>query len=298
MVSDDIRWLTILGRLGLFVLIFAALIGVVIAPLATFLSGWADTHPTQSQLYADVAGAVAIAMTTWIVVKYVDKRPLLTAGLDPKHALRDLSLGLAAGTAWLGISVVILVAAGWASPQGQLVFSGVALLFAGVSVLFNVLTQQLLVFGYILQTIRAKAGLPTAVAVSSLLFSTIHAAAFGGAWIPPINVLGAGLVFSLAYTITGNLWLPIGIHFAWNMLLGPVLGLTVSGTGALGLGWTAFEIAGPTRFTGGAFGIEGGLIVTFTTFAFVAIQILLLARKHAVESELDHTTSVNYRNEK
>ncbi len=294
MVNDETRWLTVLGRLGLFVLIFAALSGIAIVPLATLLSSWAESRPVQSQLYADVAGAVAITLTTWIVVKLVDKRPFLTAGLHPKHVLRDLSSGLVVGVAWLSISVGILAAAGWASSQDKLVFSSAALLIAGVSVLFNVLTQQLLVFGYILQTIRSKAGLPAAVVASALLFSAIHAAAFGGAWIPPINVLGAGLVFSLAYAITGNLWLPIGIHFGWNMLLGPVLGLTVSGTGSLGLGWTAFEIAGPTQFTGGAFGIEGGLIVTFTTYALTAILVLLLARKKSKEMDRDSATGVDH----
>ena len=281
MVRNDTRWLVVLGRLGLFVLVFAVLSAIAIVPLATLLSGWAETRPAQFQLYVDLAGAVAILLTTWIAVKMVDKRPFSTAGLHLGHVRRDLSLGLVAGVAWLGLSIGILVAAGWASPQDLPVFSVAALSIAGVSVLLNVLTQQLLVFGYILQTIRAKTGLPIAIAVSAILFSAIHVAAFEGAWIPPINVLGAGLVFSLAYAITGNLWLPIGIHFGWNMLLGPVLGLTVSGTGSLGLGWTAFEITGPAQFTGGAFGIEGGLIVTFTTCALSAILILMLTRKEA-----------------
>ncbi len=292
MVGVDTRWLVVLGRLGLFVLIFAILSAITIVPLATILSGWAEARPAQSQLYADVAGAVAIVVTTWIVVKLVDKRPFLTAGLRPKHVLRDLSLGLVLGGASLGLSIGILVAAGWASLQGQPVSSVSALSIARVSVLFNVLTQQLLVFGYVLQTIHAEAGLPIAVAVPALLFSAIHAAAFGGAWIPPINVLGAGLVFSLAYAITGNLWLPIGIHFGWNMLLGPVLGLTVSGTGSLGLGWTTFEITGPAQFTGGPFGIEGRLIVTLTTYALSAILVLVLTRKEARIQKRDQTTGV------
>ncbi len=224
---------------------------------------------------------------------FVDKRPFVTIGLAPGRFIRDLPSGLASGTAWLGVSLGVLIAAGWASPQNELTFSAAALLLAGVSVLFNVLTQQLLVFGYILQSIRAKAGLPIAVAVSALLFSALHVAAFDGALIPPINVLGAGLVFGLAYAVTGNLWLPIGIHFAWNMLLGPVLGLTVSGTGSLGLGWTAFEIAGPAAFTGGAFGIEGGLVVTVTTFLFAAILILLLARQDAQEAGQHHISGTN-----
>ena len=292
MVNDGTRWLVVLGRLGLFVLVFAIFSGVTIVPLATLLSDWAETHAALSQLYADVAGAVAIMLATWILVKFVDKRPFLTAGLHPKYVLRDLSMGLAIGVAWLGISIGILAAAGWATPQNHFAFSVAALLLAGVSVLFNVLTQQLLVFGYILQTIRAKAGLPIAVAASALLFSVIHVAAFGGAWIPPINVLGAGLVFGLAYAITGNLWLPIGIHFGWNMLLGPVLGLTVSGTGSLGLGWTAFEITGPAPFTGGPFGIEGGLIVTFTTYALSAILIGVLVREGSRVSQAEQTADV------
>jgi hypothetical protein len=44
------------------------------------------------------------------------------------------------------------------------------------------------------------------------------------------------------------LWLPIGIHFAWNSLLGPVLGLTVSGTDQLGVGWRVFQVEGPALF--------------------------------------------------
>ena len=278
MVSNETRWLAVLGRLGLFVLTFAALLALAIAPLTSLLSGWAETHPAQFRLYLDVAGAIAILLTTWIVVRFVDKRPFSTAGLHPRHALRDMTVGLSIGIAWLGISVGILVAAGWASTQDPLVFSAPALLIAGISVLFNVLSQQLIAFGYVLQTVRAKAGLLPAVVVSVLLFCAIHAAAFEGTWIPPVNMLGAGLVFSLAYAITGNLWLPIGIHCAWNMLLGPVLGLTVSGTGVLSLGVTAFEISGPTQFTGGTFGIEGGLVVTVTTFALAATLLLFLIR--------------------
>ena len=89
----------------------------------------------------------------------------------------------------------------------------------------------------------------------------------------------AGLVFCKAYRITGNLWLPIAIHFAWNFLLGPVFGLTVSGTVVLGPGWRSFEIEGPDLFTGGHFGLEGGLIVTVTTTIFVVALFLFYRRK-------------------
>lgn len=77
------------------------------------------------------------------------------------------------------------------------------------------------------------------------------------------------------------------------MLLGPVLGLTLSGAGSVGLGWTAFEIAGPTMFTGGTFGIEDGLIVTFTTATLTALLILLLVRQEPGETDQGHATSAS-----
>jgi hypothetical protein len=82
-----------------------------------------------------------------------------------------------------------------------------------------------------------------------------------------------GLARDLAYYLTGNLWMPIGVHFAWNSLLGPVLGLSVSGQDPYNTGTQLFTVEGPRRFTGGTFGLEGGAVVTLTT----AIGILALA---------------------
>lgn len=283
---NTIRWLTVWARLGLFVLAFAVASAVVILPLATFLSNWADANPMPARLYADVAGAIAVVAATWVMTRLVDKRAFLTIGFAAKGAIRDLAVGLVLGAVWLGISVAVLMGAGWASLLSPSGLSGTSVTIAAVSVLFNVLTQQLLICGYILQTFRSKAGLPTAIFLSAMLFSALHAAAFQGAWLPPINVFAAGLVFCLAYAVTGNLWLPIAIHFAWNLLLGPVFGLTISGTGALGLGWKAFEITGPELFTGGAFGIEGGLIVTLTTAGLALVLMLIRVRIDVPEKEL------------
>jgi len=124
------------------------------------------------------------------------------------------------------------------------------------------------------------------VLVSSALFSLYHAGAFQGGWLPPLNVFLAGLVFCLAYGITGNLWFPTSVHFAWNFLLGPLLGLTVSGSGELTAALPLIELDGPARFTGGAFGLEGGFVVTLTTTALVfALMAILRRRSRSVAAE-------------
>lgn len=144
---------------------------------------------------------------------------------------------------------------------------------------FNVLTQELLLCGFIFQTIRRQSNNVIAMALSAILFAGYHAGAFKGEWLPVVNVFAAGLLFSLAYITTGNLWLPISIHFVWNLLLGPVLGLTESGKSDLGSGWKMFVVKGPPIFTGGAFGLEGGLVVTLTVLVCIVLLYFIKRQK-------------------
>ena len=39
----------------------------------------------------------------------------------------------------------------------------------------------------------------------------------------------AGLMFCALYAWTGRLWVPIGVHLAWNLAQGYLFGATVSG---------------------------------------------------------------------
>jgi uncharacterized protein len=87
-------------------------------------------------------------------------------------------------------------------------------------------------------------------------------------------------LFCLAYIKTGSLWFPIFIHFAWDVAVGPLFGLTESGRADLGAGWKMLKINGPELFTGGKFGFEGGLIVTFTA----AIVIVFIYNRGVRES--------------
>lgn len=84
-------------------------------------------------------------------------------------------------------------------------------------------------------------------------------------------------------------WLPIAIHFAWNFLLGPGLGLTVSRQD-LGSSWQAFAVNGPAAFTGGTFGLEGGLVVAATTLTMIALLFVLRPNLYAPVNKEDAIT--------
>jgi hypothetical protein len=107
-----------------------------------------------------------------------------------------------------------------------------------------------------------------AVLGTSVLFSAAHFGAFGGALMPAINVLVCGVLLGVARLRSGGLWLPIAMHTAWNFLLGPGLGLTVSGEETIAAGSKLLFLKGPEILTGGRFGLEAGIGVTIVTVAW------------------------------
>jgi len=230
-------------------------------------------------LASDIVSTITILAATWIMTRFIDHRPLISIGLSLKHFFRDLFAGLAVGIAWIVVSVGFAWIFGFASSEVPVGFSWSVLLLSAIAMLLNVVTQELLLCGFILQTIRRQSNTLIAVIVSSLLFASYHAGAFRGELLPIVNVFAAGILFCLAYIITNNLWFPIFIHFAWDVLLGPVLGLTESGKSNLGGGWQMFQLKGPSLFTGGSFGLEGGIIVTLTAFLIIFILYYFQRKK-------------------
>jgi membrane protease YdiL (CAAX protease family) len=84
------------------------------------------------------------------------------------------------------------------------------------------------------------------------------------------NVLD-GLIYGVAFLGSGRIWLPWGLHFAWNFFQGPVLGFPVSGLDMGGL--VRQTPVGNALISGGSYGPEAGLVAT----AFRVVAIALLA---------------------
>jgi len=261
----------IIWRAVTFVILWGFFLAALLVPLGEHLRQWEHEFPLVARLYGDVASAVTLVAATWLMVRFIDRRPFRTIGFSTGHAIKDIVQGLATGTLWLAVSLLVVWILGWASPVSPAGFSWLVLLGAGISMLFNVMAQELLLCGFVFQTIRTRSNAIIAVATCAILFAGLHAGAFRGAWLPPINVCTAGILFCLAYLVTDNLWFPIAIHFSWDVLLGPVLGMTESGNAALGGSWKLFTLHGPSFPAGGEFGLEGGFVVTMSTLGCIAL---------------------------
>jgi len=119
------------------------------------------------------------------------------------------------------------------------------------------LHEELAFRGYLFQKMR-RWNRWAAIFATSVVFAALHGGNRGISLMAILNLILAGILLALAYERFERLWFPIGIHFLWNILSGPILGYGVSGYVAQS---TVFRTigSGSVLITGGAFGIEASV---------------------------------------
>ena len=101
---------------------------------------------------------------------------------------------------------------------------------------------------------------PAAIVGSAIIFSLAHLVKHSK--MPAlftVNALVFGLLTAACRHYTGTLWLPIGLHFGWNVAAGPIFGLPYSGK-AYERGVVVSEVSGPLWLTGGIYSLDAGLL--------------------------------------
>lgn len=123
-------------------------------------------------------------------------------------------------------------------------------------------------------TLKFRAAAALTTFLISAFFAFVHANNPNATWIGVMNILLAGFMLGIPFFISGSLATPIGIHFAWNFVQGPILGLPVSGI-IFPTSLIQTNSIEPFWVSGGTFGLEGGLL---GTLGIVAIIVVLLIR--------------------
>jgi hypothetical protein len=130
-----------------------------------------------------------------------------------------------------------------------------ALLFCGAA------GEEILFRGFMLQYLVKGYGPWAGVLGIGALFGALHATNPGATTLGVVNTAGFGFLFGMALLRTHDLWLPIGMHFAWNAML-PFLGATLSGltirVTEYRLVWPGSQIGSPI-WSGGKYGPEASL---------------------------------------
>ena len=184
------------------------------------------------------------------------------------HWSRDFLVGSLIGLTSLALAAAIAAAAGGlrfsVSPRTMLLQVAQTLLMSAVLFVLAALAEETLFRGYPLQTLTRAHLAWLAILLTSVPFAAVHLqnpnVVKGFTF---INTALAGVWLAVAYLRTRSLWLPLGVHWAWNWALGSLFGLPVSGITTIApkplLHGTDL---GPAWLTGGSYGIEGGLACT------------------------------------
>ena len=251
------------GRLAAFAGLFIAF-GLVFGFATAVIAGLPGAEAAESIDWRTVTPVVlAACAATWLLAVGIDRRPLSALGLRPgPPGLVELGSGVLAGLAVIGAAILALAAPGWVSwtVSAAPVLEGV-----NVSALLLVaaFTEELLFRGYPFRVLHLRFGPVPAVVATSVAFGLMHGANPGVTPLALVNLTLAGVLLGVAYWRSGSLWFVTGLHFGWNWVMAasglPVSGLDVSISGL------EAAVTGPNLWTGGAFGPEGALMITFVT---------------------------------
>lgn len=217
-----------------------------------------------------LAGAV---LANLVVVRIYENQRFADIGLWwNRVSARNLALGLAGGAGSAALVLTLPLISGAATMQrgaegGAEWASWITL---SLLLLAGSAGEEILFRGYGFQALIRAAGPGPAVAVVGALFSVLHASNPNASGIGLANTTGFGLLFGFAFLRSRDLWLPVGLHFGWNITL-PLFGANVSGFRMKAAGYEIAWKAG-SLWSGGEYGPEASIL---TSLVLVALLLYL-----------------------
>jgi uncharacterized protein len=288
-------------RAGWRVLTFLVLTLVLGAVDGRVRAGLAGRLP---DLYEDLVRALVfallIAAALYLASRVLDHRRMSDYGFHfSRRWWIDLGFGLVLGALLLFGVLAVELAVGWVNVIGSFAPAPgqpfVATILVGVVVVAAVsFGEEAAYRGYPIKNLaegvaRARWGIVIAVVIPAVFFGLAHASNENATWLTVFNIVIFGLLFGAGYVLTGELALPIGLHFGWNFVQGFVFGVVATGR-EYGSVLVLADDSSATLWTGQPYGAEGGLIGTaafiagfLATFAWARSQhrtALLVSPQH------------------
>lgn len=223
-----------------------------------------------------------VSIATYFFVKVYQKRTAKSLGLVSNKKINSYLLGI-------GISFIML----------SLAFS-LATLFGGYDIKINTKSVNPLVFVFfifgwmcqgfeeefilrsaIMNYFASRSGVFVGIVANSLIFAILHLGNSSFNLLAFINLFIIGLVFSMMFYLTDNIYTSAGAHSMWNFMQANIVGINVSGIISSENTIFMSSPTGSTLISGGAFGIEASILVTL-----VGIVSLLILCKIAIKKNL------------
>lgn len=264
------------------------LIMQVVSALGVGLLGLSGKNILNIELKGDslniaiLISTLMVSLATYFFVKSYQKRTAKSMGLVSNNKIKSYFLGI-------GISFIML----------SLTFF-LATLFGGYDIKINTknvnpLAFAFFIFGWMCQGFEeefivrsaimnyfaSRSGAFVGIVSNSLIFAILHLGNSSFNLLAFINLLLIGLVFSMLFYLTDNIYTSAGAHSMWNFMQANIVGINVSGIISSKNSIFKSNPTGYALISGGAFGIEASILVTL-----VGIISLVILYKIAINKNL------------
>jgi len=264
-------------RVGLYLLL--AFLGILFFP--AILNDQLVGKVVSSTLSTFAAAAVANA----VVVRIYERGRLADVGLGGTPASgREFLTGIVVGIVAAVCVVLVPVAlrmATFAPSPAPVDHAWASFAFGAGAIFFGAMGEELLFRGYAFQLLIRSLGPFATILPTSLIFGLMHSGNLDVTALGIINTVAFGILLGYAVWRTGALWLPIGLHFGWNVTL-PLLGSNLSGFTMGVTGYTLTWNVG-VLWSGGGYGVEGSVLTTGIVIALFFVLRRLIPQSEVTE---------------
>jgi membrane protease YdiL (CAAX protease family) len=263
-------WLQVIIFMAIYLLCFLALTVVLPTP---------SSNDLIDSLYLPIVAASILSIVLVLIfTKLLFKKDPTVLGLDVNKQGRVAFSGACLGIFLITAGSLILYAGDWLewsptdAPASDIILLSALLLLSAFS-------EELVFRGFVLGRLLNVTNRLMALLVSSAIFALFHINNPEVSPIAVVNIFLGGLVLGITYSYSRNIWFGLMLHFSWNFVQGPILGIPVSGLVLPSL--VSSQTQGPEMITGGQFGLEASLIQG----ALLAVCCIVLWRLNAVENK-------------
>lgn len=270
-------------RLLIFIsLVFLLLLMASVAGESAYSALCSLKNPALPLILEEGLVFACVLLATFVMAK-VERRRVGDYGLPWRRMFRcQFWQGAGIGFASLSLLILVLRAFGLFAFEGLALHGDEIWIYGLCYVLLFVLVglaEDSLSYGYALFTLSTGVGFWPAAVLLSALFAVVHLGNPGETWLGILNNGLIGLLFCLLLRRTGDLWMVVGVHAAWDWGETYLYGVANSGRTVEGHLFNS-SISGPAWLAGGSVGPEGSVFCTALLIAlgFVACRLLREAK--------------------
>lgn len=228
-----------------------------------------------------------VSISVYIFARTFQKRDNESLGLTSSDKLKNYLKGALLGTLMIVAVVLILKVMGVIEINNNISnVSPFLFILIIIGWMLQGFEEELVARSVLMNYFAAKYSVMAGIIINSLIFSLLHLPNNAFGILPAINIFLVGILFSLLFYVSDDIFLPAAVHSFWNFAQGNIFGISVSGTGVSNSTLFKSTLLTNPLMTGGEFGIEGGLICTLVEGLVV---IYLIKKAKEKNDSLGHT---------